>query len=184
MFLDKNLFRVGREFGRHVGRIADELARLPAAEFVPWPDHAAYSDGWLVLPLLLDETPPGFDPPLDRYRRLCPETWALLQSYPEVITAGFSRLLPGCHIFPHRDLVRDVVYRYHLCLRTGGPAGLRAGEVTKPVAAGADYVFDHREQHESVNLGIEPRDVLLVDFRATTAELAALAAWRRDGPAA
>lgn len=178
MLLDKSLFRLGREFGVNHRVVADEVARLPAGAFVDWVDRKAYSDGWQVCLLLVDHVPPGFEFDPGPNRRRMPRTWDLVQSRPEIITAAVSRLLPGCHIFPHVDTVQPSVFRYHLCLDIGGDAGLRGDDLHVDCANGLDYVFDHRDRHESRNDSSRPRDVLLLDFVASANELEAVARWR------
>ncbi|MEZ5964822.1 MAG: aspartyl/asparaginyl beta-hydroxylase domain-containing protein [Planctomycetota bacterium] len=178
MFFPPELFRIGRELPADFEAIAAETAMLGDGRFAAWPDRDAYSDGWLVMPLVLDESPEGFEPDIAGNRDLCPRTVAILARYPEIITAGVSRLLPGAHIYPHVDVVKPSVYRYHLTLRASGTAGLRDDVETLTCSPGTGMVLDHRQLHESANLGDRPRDVFLVDFVASPAELAAVEAWR------
>ncbi|MDB5745328.1 MAG: aspartyl beta-hydroxylase [Massilia sp.] len=50
-------------------------------------------------------------------RRLCPQTWALLQAIPSVKAAMFAELPPGAKLNPHRDPFAGSM-RYHLGLAT------------------------------------------------------------------
>lgn len=179
MQLPNALFRVARELPASFARIAAEVALVPDDCYVGWPDRGAYSHGWLVLPFVLAAPPPGFVPQCEHNRALCPDTAAVLDRFPEIITAGVSRLLPGCHVYPHVDKVAPFVYRCHLGLSVKGRAGLRAGADQLLSADGSMCVFDHRLQHEAANLSDHNRDVLLVDFVATPDEREALERWRR-----
>jgi beta-hydroxylase len=50
-------------------------------------------------------------------RHLCPQTFALLQSIPQIKVATFSELPPGAHLASHRDPYAGFL-RYHLGLAT------------------------------------------------------------------
>jgi aspartyl/asparaginyl beta-hydroxylase (cupin superfamily) len=114
-----------------------------------------------------------------RHRARCPESWALLRD-PRVILAGFSRLLPGCHIYPHTDHPAFDLLRFHLGLNNAGNAGMRVPGHTLLQSPGQHYVFDSSLEHEAGNLGTTPRDVLLVDFRVAEDELAEVDRLRRE----
>ena len=129
--------------------------------------------------------PAGFEVDFRRHRARCPESWRLLRD-PRVVLAGVSRLLPGCHIYPHRDSPAFDVLRFHLALNNPGTAGMRIGGETLQQRPGHNYVFDSSVLHEAGNLGTEKRDVLLVDFRVSDDELREVdrlrAEYRGDAP--
>lgn len=164
------LFDVARTLAGGCEVFRREIAALAADEFLPWPETAAYSHGWQAYPFVMTTLPPGFHVDFRRHRARCPESWRLLQD-PRVLLAGFSRLLPGCHIYPHTDHPAFDVLRLHIGLSNAGDAGMRVGGVTLEQRPGQHYVFDSSLLHEAGNLGTTPRDVLLVDFRVTEAEL-------------
>lgn len=175
---DVRWFALPSRIAAHCELIQREAAALGPEEFVDWPERAAYSGGWQVFPLRLDLPPAGMVVDLEHNRRRCPGLAALLAD-PRIPCAGVSRLLPGCHIYPHTDRPEPDVMRFHLGLRCSGRAGLRIGGDAREQVDGAGYVFDHSIQHEAGNLGDQPRDVLLVDFRLSRAELQIVARLRR-----
>jgi hypothetical protein len=164
------LFEITRKLAAGYETFRREAASLRPDEYLPWPERAAYSDGWLAYPFVMTTMPDGFDVDFRRHRKRCPGSWQLLRD-PRVVLAGFSRLLPGCHIFPHSDHPAFDVMRFHLGLCNVGAAGMRVGVETMHQTPGQNYVFDSSQQHEAGNLGSEPRDVLLVDFRLSEPEL-------------
>ena len=163
-------FAVARKLAAGFESFRREAAALADHEFVPWPERGAYSEGWQVFPFVMTTMPVGFAPDFRRHRVRCPESWRLLRD-PRVLVAGFSRLLPGCHIYPHSDHPAFDVMRFHLGLSNAGDAGMRVGGLTLQQSPGQHYVFDSSQTHEAGNLGSERRDVLLVDFRLDDAEL-------------
>jgi len=175
---DAQGFAVGRALIAARATILRELLALQAADFVDWPARAAYSAGWQVFPLFIPKPPAGLVVDPDAARRRCPQTLALLQGLPTADLAGVSRLLPGCHIFPHRDDPEPGVLRFHMGVRIEANAGMRGDGHLVQWSAGEAFVFDHSHLHEAANLGAGPRDVLLVDFRPTVAEWADVARQR------
>jgi aspartyl/asparaginyl beta-hydroxylase (cupin superfamily) len=156
-----------------------EVAALAPDEWLPWPETAAYSHGWQAYPLVMTTLPAGFEVDFRRHRARCPGSYALLRD-PRVLLAGFSRLLPGCHIYPHRDHPAFDVLRFHIGLSNAGNAGMRVGGITLEQRPGEHYVFDSSLLHEAGNLGTVDRDVLLVDFRVSEPELDEIDRLRRE----
>jgi aspartyl/asparaginyl beta-hydroxylase (cupin superfamily) len=156
-----------------------EAAALQPDEFQPWADRGAYSDGWVAYPFVMAAMPPGFRVDFRRHRARCPGSWALLRD-PRVILAAYSRLLPGCHIYPHSDHPAFDMMRFHLGLSNAGQAGMRVPGQTLPQTPGQAYVFDSALPHEAGNLGTVARDVLLVDFRLDDDEVAAVERLRAE----
>lgn len=164
------LFEVARTLAAGYATFRAELEALADDEFLPWPETAAYSHGWQAYPFVMTTMPAGFQVDFKKHRARCPGSWRLLRD-PRVLLAGFSRLWPGCHIYPHCDHPAFDVLRFHIGLGNAGNAGMRVGGLTLEQRPGEHYVFDSALQHEAGNLGTQKRDVLLVDFRVSDAEL-------------
>lgn len=180
------LFELPRQLAANWTTFRRELAALRPDEFVPWVETAAYSRGWEVYSFVMTTMPPGFDVDFRAHRARCPDSWRLLRD-PRIVLAAFSRLQPGCHIYPHRDHCAFDVLRFHLGLSNTGHAGMRIDGTTLEQRPGQHYVFDTSHQHEAGNLGTQPRDVLLVDFRLSDDEVALVDRLRAspdDGPRA
>lgn len=164
------LFEVARKLAAGYETFQQEVEALADNEFLPWPETAAYNQGWEVYPFAFTTMPLGFEVDFRKHRARCPGTWKLL-SDPRVLVAGFSRLQPGCHIYKHSDHPAFDVLRFHIGLSNAGQAGMRVIGQTMEQRPGQHYVFDSSLEHEAGNLGKEKRDVLLVDFRVSEAEL-------------
>jgi hypothetical protein len=173
------MFELARTLASGFPVFRREVAALADHEFLAWPETAAYSHGWQAYPMVMTTMPAGFEVDFRRHRARCPGSWELLRD-PRVLLAGFSRLWPGCHIYPHRDHPAFDVLRFHIGLGNAGNAGMRVGGVTLEQRLGEHYVFDSSLMHEAGNLGTEKRDVLLVDFRVSEAELAAVDRLRHE----
>ena len=76
---------------------------------------------------------------------------------------GFSRLLPGTHIKPHRGFT-DVVLRYHIALDVPEGTLFDIGGEERVWKEGESWVFDDTFEHQAMNRGERPRTVLLLDF--------------------
>lgn len=176
--VDLRLVPLCREMERAFPVFQRELTAIPEGCFVPWPDRGAYSHGWLtfLLVLAMDPVPPAFD--LERNRRLCPESFALLARHERVLAAGVSRLLPGCRVHPHRDFPKRGVLRYHLGLSDSQGAGLSFEGAEVETRRGLGLLFDHSLPHAAYNRGDAPRDVLVVDYEVDAREAEALLAAR------
>jgi len=97
--------------------------------------------------------------------RRCPQTAALLDSIPGMVTGFFSILAPGKHIPPHRGPWRGVL-RYHLALKVPEPAsasGIRVGGEEAHWEEGKSLLFDDGYSHEAWNGTDEVRVVLFCD---------------------
>jgi len=150
--------------------IRDELDRLPADAFVPWPVLGAYSAGWSVFPIHLRSQPDSLIVDFAANRRACPRLASFVRDNPRVVTAAFSRINPGCHIYRHTDLPVPGVIRSHLAVDVPGLAKLRVRDEIHEWSEGSGIVFDGCLEHEVANFGPAPRTVLLVDFRLTDEE--------------
>ena len=150
---------------RDFALIRSECEQLdPEADFIPWPEHAAYSGVWRVFPLFF---PSGPYLPVDveRNRTRCPETSRILRSLPTLEGAGFSFLGGRTRVVLHTDHYAPGVVRCHLALRV--PAGARMVLEGRELfwEEGRCLVFDGQGVHEAINDSDEPRVVLLADFR-------------------
>jgi beta-hydroxylase len=177
-FVDPALVPVCGRLASRLDVFERELRALAQADFVPWFDIGVYAGEWVVFPLVarLDPLPPGFD--LQRCRQLCPQSAAVLSAEPQVLLAGFSRLLPGTVVHPHTDRPGAHVLRFHLGLVADAGCALAFGGDRRSSERGRGVLFDHSMIHSSHNHSTRPRDLLLVDVRLTPAEIAAVRASR------
>jgi aspartyl/asparaginyl beta-hydroxylase (cupin superfamily) len=96
----------------------------------------------------------------------CPETTALLQRIPGVLTAFFSILAPGKKIPPHRGAYNGIL-RCHLGLIVPQPAehvAIRVGNRICHWREGETLIFDDSFNHEVWNDTDGWRVVLFIDF--------------------
>ncbi len=148
--------------------IRDELLQLAPQDYLAWPEKHLYGKGWDVFGLY------AFGLKVAKNCQLCPETTALVEQIPGLVTAGFSSLQPGTHIAPHTGY-EDRVYRCHLgLLGCTEECGLRVGDETRHWQAGRCLVFDDTTEHEAWNRGQQTRIVLLLDFKPDATESIAM----------
>jgi beta-hydroxylase len=136
-----------------------ELLDLEDAQFLDWPERHLYGEGWSVFGLY------SFGIKLDKNCRLCPRTARLVEQVPNLVTAGFSRMLAGTHIQPHTGYPEGLL-RCHLGLVIPDRCAIRVGDWTRSWREGQCLVFDDTVEHEAWNESDRPRVVLLLDFRA------------------
>lgn len=99
--------------------------------------------------------------------KLCPNTWAVCQKIPGLITVMYSILEPGKHLPPHRGPYNGVL-RLHLGLIVPEPRddlGIRVDKQLYRWQEGKAVVFDDAYEHEAWNRTPHTRVVLFVDFR-------------------
>lgn len=173
-------FEVPRRLAAGFETFREEVQALGDDEWLPWPESGAYNHGWQVFPFVMTTMPtPDFVVDFRRHRQRCPGSWQLLKD-PRIVLAGFSRLLPGSHIYRHSDHPAFDIMRFHIGLGNAGNAGMRVIGRTLEQRVGEHYVFDSSLEHEAGNLGEEKRDVLLVDFRLSEEELAGVERMRAE----
>lgn len=98
------------------------------------------------------------------HRARCPATAAACAAVPGLVNAGFSRFLPGTHLYPHRGELPGVL-RCHLALQVpAGDLGIAFGAERGTWREGRCLVFDDSIEHEAWNRTPQPRTVLLVTF--------------------
>lgn len=140
---------------------ADQLAR---SEWTAWPVRAAYQGEWLLFPFISNELASCMHVNFDANRRRCPESYRLLSKLPGLLEAGFSRLEPGTHIYPHAEEVESAHLRCHLGLRIPPRAAIRIDGERMGWQEGRCLVFDGHSMHEAANLDSVARTILLCDF--------------------
>jgi beta-hydroxylase len=158
MFFDPQRFDFVPTLEANWQVVREELLQLDRKYFIPWPERMLYGRGWDVFGLY------AFEKRFDRHCAWCPETTRLVEAIPGMTTAGFSSLLPGVHIKPHKGL-SSAVLRCHLGLIVPLDCALRVGDDTRPWQEGKCLVFDDTTEHEAWNRSAQERIVLLLDFR-------------------
>lgn len=150
--------------------ILGELQQLAPDEFVEAPDSLTTVDGlydergWHAYALCGERAPAA-------HRARCPATVAACEAVPGLVNAGFSRFLPGTHLYPHHGELTSVL-RCHLALVVpDGDVAIRFGDETRRWLAGRCLVFDDTIEHEAWNHTAELRDVLIVTLRVPVADV-------------
>lgn len=177
MFFDVSQFPGTAVLENNWRAIRRELESLPQSSFIPWKETFLYSTGWDVFGLY------AFGKRVEENCRACPETAAVIEQIPGIVTAGFSSLKPQTHIQPHvgydydysdsgqleRRELNDKVLRCHLALvvppaLTHFGCAIRVGEEIENWTEGKCLVFDDTIEHEAWNRTEGTRVVLIVDF--------------------
>lgn len=138
--------------------IRQELEQISRADFLDWPEKHLYGKGWQTFGLY------AFGMKLNKNCQICPETTKLVEKIPNMVTAGFSSLLPNTHIAAHTGYP-DGVLRCHLGLVGCDGCSLRVGDQVQDWQEGKCLVFDDTTEHEAWNRGDRTRVVLLIDFK-------------------
>ena len=160
MFLETSEFPFTPQLEASWQLIRKELDRVPPKNFKEWFERDLYTNRWLVYGLY------AFGKKLGVNCELCPETVKLVEQIPDLVTAGFSKLMPGTRIKPHTGYT-NAVLRCHLGLRVPEPekCALKVAGVERTWQEGKCLVFDDTSIHEAWNEGDNPRIVLLLDFK-------------------
>ncbi|MFC5462907.1 aspartyl/asparaginyl beta-hydroxylase domain-containing protein [Massilia niabensis] len=113
-------------------------------------------------------------------RRLCPQTWALLQAIPSVKAAMFAELPPGAKLNAHRDPFAGSI-RYHLGLATPNDdrCFIEVDGQRHSWRDGQGVLFDETYIHWAVNGSESDRVILFCDVERPmrTRWMAALNRW-------
>jgi|SRR5919202_2105062 beta-hydroxylase len=158
-FYDSYQFELASILESNWQTIQYELNQLRQGDFLPWPEEYLYGKGWDVFGLY------AFGLKIGKNCDLCPETTKLVETVPNLTTAGFSSLAPGTHIAPHTGYP-DGLLRCHLGLIVPDGCGIRVGSETKAWEEGKCLIFDDTLEHEAWNKSSSTRVVLLLDFKA------------------
>ncbi|MDX2242897.1 MAG: aspartyl/asparaginyl beta-hydroxylase domain-containing protein [Leptolyngbyaceae cyanobacterium bins.302] len=138
--------------------IQHELQQLQHNHFIPWSERYLYKDGWTTFGLY------AFGIKIEKNCQLCPQTTKLIETIPNLVTAGFSSLAPHTHIAPHAGYPEGVL-RCHLGLIVPDDCGIRVGDEVRHWQEGNCLIFDDTFEHEAWNRSDRTRIVLLLDFK-------------------
>jgi beta-hydroxylase len=136
------------------------LKKLKSAQDVDDPNFRAFiKDGWKRFYLK------WYDAIHPSAQRLCPRTFALLQSIPSIKVATFAELPPGARLTQHRDPFAGWL-RYHLGLATPNDNGcfIEVDGERHTWRDGQAMVFDETYIHWAINGSDSGRLVLLCDI--------------------
>ena len=102
------------------------------------------------------------------FAQLCPASSQIIETlcreHPQILSLGISVLGPGGHIAPHRDY-NQLVHRYHLPLICEhGKSSLRVGGEQRFFEEGEGIALNFYCTHEAINLSLQARVTLMVDF--------------------
>jgi beta-hydroxylase len=136
-----------------------EMPRVDAIS----PDHAriADGDGWRSYFLY------GYGDRRDRACRRCPETAALLDTVPDLVSGFFSIMDPGQRLVPHRGPTKAIL-TWHLPLsvpRDRERCRIRIAGEWISWTEGRSLIFDDTYRHEVRNDTGESRVLLLMHLR-------------------
>ena len=139
----------------------DEAAELSRSLQSGWMRGWQNDADWFNFPLVYDGRP------IDRAAELCPRTLELLLRHPNVRIAGYSVLMPGSTLDPHRDLTGPPhgSMAFNMLLTPGVASSLTVGGRRHDHAAGKAVVFDATKEHSARNHDPDRvRTILYVDF--------------------
>ncbi|MBT5373773.1 MAG: aspartyl/asparaginyl beta-hydroxylase domain-containing protein [Rhodospirillaceae bacterium] len=162
MFYENEQFPGLEPLAKNWRKVQDELAALEDERYIPWPERALYDgEGWKVFGLY------AFGSKMEENCRRCPQTAALVEAVPGMMTAGFSRLAANSHIKPHEGYAGYAGHflRAHLGLQVPPDCEIRVGDEIRGWTPGGLMVFDDSTEHEAWNRSDATRVVLLLDFR-------------------
>jgi beta-hydroxylase len=96
---------------------------------------------------------------------ICPKSFELIQSIPEVITSEFSFLKPKSKILAHKGFSK-MILRAHLPLIVpkGDTCAIRVGDETHFWKEGELVIFDDSFDHEAWNNSDDFRVILMIDI--------------------
>ena len=169
MFYRTDKFEFARTLESEFPNIREEfLRRFDERDARLWPQPFVYTKEWKMLPLLdrgrlAQHGVTGIDQDLERNQRNFPRTLEVLNRLPGLVTAGFSRLVPGTRIHPHKGIDHTVL-RCHLGLVAPPGYILHVNGVQRQWAEGCVWLFDDTYAHEVWSESDQPRVVLIMDL--------------------
>lgn len=143
--------------------ILRECLEVPASDYMDWPVKGAYEGRWTIYPLFAADQSWSVGGPIPGNRTRCPGICKLLEPIQGLALAGFSRIEPGTHLYPHVDDTKFIVLRTHMGLIVHDGCQIRAGEELRTWQPGKCLGFLSSTLHEAVNRGPTSRTVFLVD---------------------
>jgi aspartyl/asparaginyl beta-hydroxylase (cupin superfamily) len=146
---------------KHRVQIANEIEGIQDTDWVDWPEKYLYANQeWKIIPFT------GFGVVVKESRQMCPFTFDLVMSLPEIQTALISRVPAGMSIASHQGWgeLANHVLRCHLVLQTNNKCSLTVGGETRKVRPGHIIVFDDSKIHSACNGGETDKIVLILDF--------------------
>ena len=166
MFVDTAVLPVARLLERHAATFDRFLDRIDPGEFMPWVVERAYAGGWSVFGVFHHERDWTFGGQFQDHgaEERATATIAVLRRIPGLLSAGFTRLEPGTHIYPHVDNTVPSV-RCLVGLRVNPGARMRAGDETRVFERHRCLAFRSLVTHEAVNEGTTARIAFGVEVR-------------------
>lgn len=153
-------FQLHNELERgHAHLCAEFLLGYFQGSFHDWPEKINANMSWKVSGTQWQgrETPEKI-----QYPRLATITDRFKDS---LINVGFSVLLPGARILPHKGYT-DSVYRMHFGLIVPeGDCCLKVGSEIRGWREEESFLFDDTQEHEAWNRTRFPRAIVLLDVR-------------------
>ena len=148
MFIETSGYSFTKELESAFPKVRAELDRLSLESFKEWYEKDLYTNKWLVYGLY------AFGKKLGANCRACPETVKAIEQVPDLVTAGFSALMPGTHIKPHKGYT-GAVLRCHLGVNVPEPETcvLKVAGVERSWREGRCLIFDDTSEHEAWNRG-------------------------------
>lgn len=171
MFLDTGRLPVARLLEREADCLDRQLELVAPDEFTPWVLPQAYRGCWRVFGIFHHGEPWVLG---DEFRRHALDArfgaaLAIVRRIPGIISAGFSRLDPDSHVFPHVDDQQIRTIRCLLGLRVGPGARMRVGGEIRDFAHHRCLAFDAGVIHDTVNEGVSARIAFGVELRLENA---------------
>jgi beta-hydroxylase len=144
------------------------LRRFDERDARLWPQPFVYTKEWKLLPLIdrgrmAQHGVTDLGQELERNQKNFPRTVEVLNRLPGLVTAGFSRLVAGARIHPHKGIDHTVL-RCHLGVVAPPGYTLHVHGVQRQWKDRGVFLFDDTYAHEVWSDGAEPRVVLIMDF--------------------
>lgn len=172
MNFDRARFPVIDYLETHYPQIEQEVLHMPEDMYEVYRDYAASNNPWYCAALFAFESNPNVKNNPERQRQVVPNTWRLMEAHPQICLAAASVLTHDTHLHAHTDDKIPDSIRIHMGVQVPDECALRvAGDLIR-WRRGIATVFDGEVDHEAINLSLEPRIILIVDFIPTPEEAA------------